>query len=238
MSTGRSSLTHRSQALLLARVDYGDADLVVTLFTRTLGRVSALARGARRSKRRFAGSLEPLHTLHVTVDERPHGELLLLREAAIDVPRTKLAGDLDGIQAAGKALGWLRKAAPPRTLEPAAWEATVHFLDLLDRAPERQTERLLELGLRLLGAFGWGLDLARCVRCGKPCPTTRTALVSPERGGLICRGCGGGPLRLSGPLRHALGLAALGHDDVVPTDELSLALEVVERALVAHMGFE
>lgn len=238
MSPGRSSIAHQSRALLLARVDYGDADLVVTLFTEELGRVSALARGARRSKRRFAGSLEPLHTLRVTLDERPHGELLLLREAVIDVPRTRLASDLDSMQAAGKALTWLRKAAPPRTLEPAAWDATVHFLDLLDRTPERRTERLLELGLRLLGAFGWGLDLGRCVRCGKPCPADRTALVSPERGGLVCRACGGGPLRLSGPLRRALDLAVLGQDDVVPSAELGLALEVVERALVAHMGFE
>src|SRR5690606_37720230 len=155
-----------------------------------------------------------------------------------DVPRTRLASDLDSMQAAGKALTWLRKAAPPRTLEPAAWDATVHFLDLLDRTPERRTERLLELGLRLLGAFGWGLDLGRCVRCGKPCPADRTALVSPERGGLVCRACGGGPLRLSGPLRRALDLAVLGQDDVVPSAELGLALEVVERALVAHMGFE
>ena len=45
--------------------------MIVTLFTEELGKIAALARGARKSSRRFAGALEPMHTLRVTLDERP-----------------------------------------------------------------------------------------------------------------------------------------------------------------------
>lgn len=222
----------------MARVAYGESDLVVTLLTEDIGRVSALARGARRSSKRFGGALEPMHTLRVSLDERPRAELAVLREAALDQPRSGLTRDLESLQAAGKALSWLRRAAPPRTPEPEAWSATLRFLDLLDRDPGRQQERLVTFGMQLLEAFGWGLDLSRCVRCGKVCPPEQTALVSPERGGLVCRSCGGGPLRLTSDLRRSLLLAALGQDDTVPAEDLPRALELVERALTAHMGFD
>lgn len=236
--SARSAVTHEARALLLARVAYGEADLVLTFFSDSLGRFSALARGARRSTKRFSGSLEPMHTLKLEVDERPSAELLALRAAQLDAPRTRLTASLESLQAAGRALAWLKKAAPVRQPEPAAWSAINRFLDQLDLSPTRREARLVELGVRLLAAFGWGLDLTRCVRCGKPCPEGQAALVSPERGGLTCRACGGGPLRLSATLRSGLVRAALGEDDVVPEGEVETALEVVERALATHMGLE
>ncbi|HEX5101745.1 MAG TPA: recombination protein O N-terminal domain-containing protein, partial [Polyangiaceae bacterium] len=67
-----------THALLLKRVEYGEADLVLTLFTERFGRISALARAARKSTRRFGGALEPMHTLEVALEERPKSELFML----------------------------------------------------------------------------------------------------------------------------------------------------------------
>jgi DNA repair protein RecO (recombination protein O) len=236
--SARSGIAHDARALLLGRVAYGEADLVLTFFSDSLGRFSALARGARRSTKRFAGSLEPMHTLKVEVDERPSSELLGLRAATIVTPRLGLVSSLESLDAAGRALGWLKKAAPVRTPEPMAWAVINRFLDQLDHTPSRSAPRLVELGILLLAAFGWGLDLTRCVRCGKICPEGQAALVSPERGGLICRACGGGPLRLSAALREGLLRATRGEEDVLPEAEVETALEVVERALATHMGLE
>ncbi|HET9932165.1 MAG TPA: DNA repair protein RecO, partial [Polyangiaceae bacterium] len=107
-----------SEALLLRRVELGEADLVVTLFTRALGRVSALARGARKSQKRFGGALEPFFTLRVRLEERPHSELFILAEARVSRARLGMLSDLTRLEVAGRALGWIRKAAPPRTPEP------------------------------------------------------------------------------------------------------------------------
>ncbi len=236
--SARGAKLHGARALLLSRVAYGEADLVVTLFTDSLGRISALARGARRSTKRFGGALEPMHTLAVEVDERASGELFTLREATLLTPRLGVVSSLDSLEAAGRALSWLRKAAPVRAPEPLAWSAITRFLDELEREPARHDELLAELGVRLLEAFGWALELTRCVRCGKACPAGQTALVSPERGGLVCRACGGGPVRVSGPLRAGLLLAANGEDAALPREEVAVALELVERALHCHVGLE
>jgi DNA repair protein RecO (recombination protein O) len=228
---GRPHRAHRTLALLLRRVEHGESDLVLSLFTESLGRVSALARAARKSRKRFGGALEPFQTLSVDVDEPVTGELFLLREAGIDTPRVALLSDLARMDAAGRALAWVRTAAPPRTPEPGVWAALTTLLDRLNEPGDVDARRVLaEQGLALLAAFGWGLDLERCVRCGRPCEPGRPALVDAARGGLVCRACGGARLRLEGAQR-----ARLARGRLDPTD-VDVALDLVERALRAHVG--
>ena len=53
-------------AVLLRRVDYGDFDLILTLFTETTGKISVIAKHAKKSKKRFAGVLELFTVLKIT----------------------------------------------------------------------------------------------------------------------------------------------------------------------------
>jgi DNA repair protein RecO (recombination protein O) len=227
-------------ALVVRRVEYGESDLVLGLFTEKLGRISALARGARRSRRRFGGVLEIIHTLGVRVEERAGVELLTLSEAKLVTTRPRLVMRLDRIEAAGRALNWVRHASPPRTPEPEVWRVLVELLDRLDdpdRTASPRTE-LAEAGLRLISAFGWGLDFDRCVSCGKPAPEGRAALIDVTRGGLVCRECGGARLRLAGATRARLSRAARGAAGILEAPDVDVAVELVDLAFRAHLGFE
>jgi DNA repair protein RecO (recombination protein O) len=237
---GGGRVARTTRALVLARVAFGESDLIITLFTESVGRVSVLARGGRKSQKRFGGSLEPMHTLSVRFDERAGAELAALREATLAVARVHLVADLDRMQAAGRALGWVRRACPPHTPEPEVW---LGMSDLLDRLNDPASSAspalcLAEAGLRLLGALGWGLDFERCVRCGKPCEPGRAALVDAARGGLVCRGCGGARRRVEGAARERLRRAAEGQSGALAEPDAGLALELVDEALLAHAGLE
>lgn len=219
-------------------MEYGESDLVVTLLTDTIGRISALARGARKSVKRFGGVLEPMHTLHVSYDDRSGAELVVLREAKLARARAFLVTSLERMQAAGQALNWVRKAAPPRTPEPEVWAAMDGLLDRLNDPEDAVSPRarLAATGLQLLSAFGWGIDFERCVSCGKAPAVGQAAAVDATRGGLVCRDCGGARRRLSASERLLLQRAAVGGS---LTDECaSLSLELVEQALKAHGGIE
>jgi DNA repair protein RecO (recombination protein O) len=226
---------------LLKRVEYGDADLVLTLFTEALGRVSVLARSARRSQKRFGGALEPIHTLSVELDERPTSELYGLRSAKLATARLVLTRDLERMNVAGRALSWIRRAAPARTPEPALWSLIHALFERLDDAQERRSPSLLLAcaGLAVMQALGFGLEFERCVRCGKPCPEGQPALLDPARGGLVCRACGGGRVRLDPALRGRLWRTASGATPFgLEPDDGTTALAIVEVVLRAHAGFE
>lgn len=215
---------------------YGESDVIVTLFTRTHGKLGAMVRGGRRSARRVGGALEPFHTLGVTIEERG-GDLALLREARLVTLRLRLVSDLDALEAGGIALRWARALLPVRTPEPEGWEVILALLDALDAGVGAPRALLAAAGLQLLGAVGYGVDFERCVRCGKACPTGRVAYLSAASGGLVCRACGGASRTVEGPLRTlAQELVRGGLDrarDLRPPDAERL-LAIVEEALGAH----
>lgn len=230
----------RTRALLLKRVEFGESDLVLTLFTERFGRISALARGARKSTKRFGGALEPMHTIELGLEERPKSELFTLKEARIDVPRIGLTASLERLEAAGVVLSWVRRGAPARTPEPELWALLGALLDRLAAPNDPDVRRLLAAaGLRLIAALGWGLDFERCVRCGKECPSGMPGLIDATHGGLVCRSCGGARRKLDGALRARLGRAARDGDPAaLEPDDAKVALELVEQVLRAHAGFE
>lgn len=219
-----------SDALLLRRVAVRDNDDIVHLFTEQIGAVSAIARGARRGSKRFS-ALEPMHTLRVSIDVSPARELGTLKETSLARPRLGLASRLDAMEAAGHALRWVRRAAPARTEEPALWDEIVALLDALD-APGGAPKRLLAAsGVRLLAAAGWGLELTRCVRCGKPAPPNARTIVDASAGGVVCRTCGAVGVPLSSAGRAAM-LAAM---DGAPIDtDPDPIVALVDRALEIH----
>jgi DNA repair protein RecO (recombination protein O) len=179
-----------------------------------------------------------MHVLAVAWDERPGAEIASLVEATIARPRLGLVHDLERLEAAGHALRWIRRAAPPHTPEPEVWREVNALLDDLDdRArPVAAGPRLAAMGLRLLAAVGWGLDLERCVRCGKPCDPAASGFLDPASGGLVCRACGGGRVLLRAAIRARLARAAAGDDDALEPGDASLAIELVEQTLGAHAG--
>jgi DNA repair protein RecO (recombination protein O) len=221
----------RSDALLLRRTAFGESDDIVHFFTESAGAVAAVARGARRSQRRFH-ALEPMHVLHVTLEVAPGRELARLTEAVLVHPRLGVTSRLGPMMTAGRALGWLRRAAPAHTPEPALWREMNALLDRLDGALEGDGKAALAAsGLRILGALGWGLELHACVRCGRPCPDNARARVDVAAGGVVCSACGGVGRRFSAAARRAL-VAALEQAEIEGDPEG--ALELCERALEVH----
>ena len=244
----RATKSYETKAFVLRRTPYREADLVVTLFTAELGQVSAVARAARKSQRRFGGSLEPFHTLEVELDEPSGAALMTLRGARIVTPRPGLYERLDAMEAAGQLLTWIRHCTPAHTPEPRVWVLVCDGLDALDTAarpapagaaepPGASPRRVLaSLGLQLLAACGWRLELERCVQSGARCPDGKAAMIDPERGGLVSRAEGGAPFRVSGPTRQRLIRAQEGERDALAEQDANLGLELVERCLRAHAG--
>lgn len=218
--------------VLLRRTDYRDADLIVSLFTPDLGKISALARGARRSQRRFGGSLEPMHRLRLELSGPP--QRYVLEAATIDAFRDRLTRNLNHLNVAARALAWVRDGVPDAQPESDVWDCLEVLLDALDAPVERPNAVLAGTGLRLLDALGWGLEFDRCVTCGRECPAGKAAHLDAARGGLVCSSCGGARLTLSGEQRQSLTL--LRQDLNAPVDEETalLGLRLVEQALSTH----
>jgi DNA repair protein RecO (recombination protein O) len=195
-----------TRALLLRSVDYGEADRVVTLLTERFGRISGMARGARRSQKRFGGALSPLCVL--SVELRPgRGDLWALGSARIERPCLRLLSDLPRMNAAFSAIELLRALTPEHEPDAAVFELGCELLQQLEHS-ELPAEALLAcFGMRLLSLAGMAPRLDRCGRCGRTPRPEQTAELDASEGRLVCRQCGGAAIKLSAALRARLSLA-------------------------------
>jgi DNA repair protein RecO (recombination protein O) len=179
----------------LRSVDYRDSDRIVTLLTEDEGKMSALARGARRSQRRFGGALQPYVLMHA--EFRPgRGELSHLERVSVERSFHGILQSLDAIGAAGAAMAVIRERVPDHEPEPLVFDAAVRFLDALHEGAPPE-ECLLSLQIRVLNVLGFAPTLDQCVACGKIPAPGRAASFDAARGGIVCRACGGGRLVLS-----------------------------------------
>jgi DNA repair protein RecO (recombination protein O) len=189
---------HATSAIVLRAVSYGEADRVVTLFGRTTGRVSALARGARKSQRRFAGGLGLGSVGDISVRERAGAELLTLESFDVTASHPRFSSDVACMAHAAYVSELVTKLCAPRQVELAVFDWLATFLDLLD-AEGASAERLRVFELGLLGRLGFGPVVASCAVCGgeRSGPEPVAYRWDPDRGGTVCAACGrtGRPMR-------------------------------------------
>jgi DNA repair protein RecO (recombination protein O) len=243
--------TLHTEALVLRAVDFGESDRIVHLLTPAAGRLPAIAKGARRSRRRFPGTLDLMNRLAVQVERRRPAALARLENARLLHTYEAVRGDASRFALGCYLLELLDRLAPEGGA-PGDLRRLFRFADdalaWLDAEPPDARMRTL-LELRALAALGLRPELLRCVRCGKPlaAPAAAVAFAIAE-GGPVCEPCAAasplgamlsvhlGTLRaldraLQFPLaslgRIALGGAAL--------DE---AARLVTRFLGFHVGVE
>jgi DNA repair protein RecO (recombination protein O) len=174
--------------VVLRTVDYGESDRVVTLLTAERGKVAAFARGARASRRRFGGALEPFTLLQAEARERRGADLLSLDSVSVQRGFGAIRGDLARIACAGYACELARELVRDSEPHPALLSLLVDYLARLDGGPARPTAlRAYELGA--LEAAGLRPCLTGCARCGAaPGPGGRLAF-DPAQGGVLCPAC-------------------------------------------------
>jgi len=213
------------RALLLRVVDFGEADRIVHLLTPERGRLAALAKSARKSQRRFPGTLDVFNHLAVELSLRRDGRLALLERARLVDPFLGLRRDPRRYALASYLLELLDRLAPeggaPRDLE-RLFGFGVGALESLAAATPGPAQRVL-LELRALEALGLRPELRRCVRCGGEVRGASVGFHVAD-GGAVCAACAPG---LEGVVPAHLGtLRALERGLSLPLPQLSrLALD-------------
>jgi len=173
----------RDRGIVLRTQDYAETDRIAVLLT-PRGRLDVLAKGARRLERSTGAVLDPLHVVDV-IHYRRRG-LHLLKEASIVRTFPHVRGDIERATAALKAMNWALALVPTGAPDDRPYALTLEFLAALD---EGLAPRVFALAhaLRLLAAAGHAPCLGGCVRCRG----TEELTWCSERGGLLCRRCGG-----------------------------------------------
>jgi len=191
---------HRTRAIILRRTPYGEADLIVTFYSRERGRLSGIARSARLSKRRFAGALEPGSVVEIGFTEGRGSPLVRLSDASVILPIHGAMKSLARIGALARTIKLALAFLQEREANQSKFDLMLgRIASLCERDPVPSETAAFEL--RWLALSGFAPALGGCVACGERASGGVGAWrMSFERGGLVCPRCGlgeGGAMALS-----------------------------------------
>lgn len=184
METPRS---YRVTAVVLRHADWGEADRLVTLFTREQGKVRALAKGARRIRSRKAGHLEPF--TQVTLQLARGRDMPIITQAETLAAYLPIRDDLLRTGYAAYIIELLDRFTYEESSESAAlFRLLIETLGRIAAEPDPWLAvRVYEM--RLLDLLGFRPQLFQCANCQREI-LPEDQFFSPQIGGVICPRCG------------------------------------------------
>ncbi len=122
--------TYKAEGIILQTTDFGDANRVVTLFTKEFGKLDVNAYGCRRVKSPLAGATQLFN--HIKVEISPGTKVDTIREADILYYRKNLTADLDRLTYTSIFFETVNKMTLPRICEPNIFYLLAKSLPVLD----------------------------------------------------------------------------------------------------------
>jgi DNA repair protein RecO (recombination protein O) len=230
--------TYQADAVVLRRLDYGEADRILTLLTREHGKLSAIAKGSRRAKARAANGLDLFARSRMMLAKGHNLDVVAQAERRGDVRH--ISGDLNRTAYACLVAEVADKVLEERHPVDDIFElvvTTIERLNAPDRSPRAEGAWFL---MQILDLLGYQPQLIECASCNDALPEA-AAWFSPLLGGVLCRRCGahdqaGSPVSVNG--LKVLRVMAAGDSALYDRLRLSPAiLQEVESALEAQLEY-
>ncbi|MBW2574506.1 MAG: DNA repair protein RecO [Deltaproteobacteria bacterium] len=197
-------------AIMLRRIDFGDYDLIVTFFTLNKGKISVIAKSAKKSTKRFAGILELFSVLDVVCSISRGKGLPVLQEAILKHPfsniRSKIIKTAYASYWAELINQWMEKGQKQVQL----FHLFRHVLSELDLGNTSEEALSILFQIRFLTIAGLGPNLKQCSICRAEMEKMKETRINFDlsKGGIICGGCASGNLQKiflsKGTIKHLL----------------------------------
>lgn len=187
--TTRTRAQYRTEAIVLRVIDYGESDRIVTFCTQDFGKIKGIAKGARRSRKRFANALEPFSCSRIQFSRRGPDSLALIEGCDILSHFPLIRADLEKTLAASYLIDLTDQFTPEDKKSEASFFLLQDFLRCLEGTAI--TDALLRFfEIRLLKVSGYDPVLGHCLRCQAPIGQQASYCFDAAKGGLTCSLCG------------------------------------------------
>lgn len=186
--------TYKTEAVVLHTLDYGESDRICRFYTDLYGKVSGIAKGARRSRRRFPNALEPCCRSTMIFSRKGRSDLVLIENCDVLEHYRGIRGDLESTLVASYFLELIEQFTLDGKKNPDLFHHLVSFLGLIDSGLNTDgITRLFEL--RMLKLLGYDPFLDRCLSCRRPLEESAGSAFrfNCRDGAIRCGDCAPGP---------------------------------------------
>lgn len=175
-------------AVVLDCRDHAEADKIVTFFCKDIGKLTGIAKGAHRSKKRFVNKLELFSFLQITYSSSAHQSLALIRDADLLNSFLSIRTSVGRFQAASVVRELVLLASSEQLRDDALFSLVLWELHSLEKNLDHRASIALFL-IKLFDCLGYRPGFSGCRNCGLAYRGKTPAIFSIPAGGLICSRC-------------------------------------------------
>jgi DNA repair protein RecO (recombination protein O) len=185
--------SHVTSAIVLRSWPFGESDKIVSFLTEGHGKLTGIAKGAKRSKKRFVNSLEPFSFVNLNFQDRSQSTLAFILGCELQKSYKNLTASLEKIAFASYCVEITEGLIGEREENRLVFD---HLKRSLSRLENEETSVTFLVGfeLTLLSLAGYQPYLESCRRCGMQpsfldAPVQTQWYFSLRDGGILCAGC-------------------------------------------------
>jgi DNA repair protein RecO (recombination protein O) len=183
--------SEKSTAIILRVTEFSETSCIVSMLTREFGKLTAIAKGARRPKSPFEAAIDVLAICRVVFIHKTHA-MSLLTEARLEHRFRAAETDLKRLYIGFYLIELLKSLTDEGDPQPELFdfcEETIRFLDSDRLTDSGLAEFVLRFELGLLELTGHFPMLTRCVSCGREKTVLSKINFGLNAGGILCQSC-------------------------------------------------
>ena len=178
---------YKTQAIVIRSIPYGEVDKIVTLYTLDFGKLKGIAKGAKRSRKRFGNTLEICSYINLSFFEKETSDLVRLNHCDLIGSFTGLREDINKLAWASYLIELVNELTADKIRSKRLFELLLAFLNYIDRGIlKEEIQRVFEV--RLLALLGYQPLLDHCLRCKRGLAGEKF-FFSIREGGILCPAC-------------------------------------------------
>ena len=181
----------KTTAIVVRVIEFSETSCVVTMFTRSLGKITALAKGARRPKGPFESAIDLLALCRIVFLHKTSDAMDLLTEAKLERRFRSANRDLDRLNSGYYIAELLRLLTDDADPHPELFDLAELTLREIDGDGNLRV-LLPRFEANMLRILGHAPMLSRCSVCGKDRTVIQRVQFGLNDGGLICQSCSAG----------------------------------------------
>ncbi len=182
-----------TNAILIRRIDYGDYDLILTFLSRDQGKITAIAKSAKKSAKRFSGVLELFTDLSIRCrfNQRARNRMPVLTEAFVKNPYPNIRVCILKTAYASYFAELINATLESLQNQEELYYLFRQTLNLLDSNLVSPSNASVLFQMKFARISGITPNLVQCTRCRRSFEEIRQPVLGfdIEKGGLVCSGC-------------------------------------------------
>lgn len=180
---------YKTEGIVLKSIKLGEADKIITIYSNERGKISAVAKGIRKTKSKFGARLEPFS--HVNLLLYDGRNLDIVTQVELISSFREIREDFDKVVYGAAMLDLLEKISPLEEKDEVVFDFVLSSLQALSLVSKNIPLLLAAFDLKLMSIAGFRPNFKNCAICSEEATSFKKEVIfSCEWGGLLCDRCG------------------------------------------------